>query len=161
MEYAQAPSTPGLVEEPNLSSVQEALACDDHLEPEDHNLTELVAKENLENASSVSSLHYGDKVATDWTLLNDTNHDAVLSMPADENGYLLGEQKIKQAKPQGDSPSVAVTDQISSGNPILVSLLFSVLAQQLNPFLLHQNVQLGKLLHQMAKTGRKICRMEL
>lgn len=114
MEYAQAPSTPGLVEEPNLSSVQEALACDDHLEPEDHNLTELVAKENLENASSVSSLHYGDKVAADWTLLNDTNHDAVLSIPADENGYLLGEQKIKQAKPQGDSPSVAVTDQISS-----------------------------------------------
>lgn len=114
MEYAQAPSTPGLVEEPNLSSVQEALACDDHLEPEDHNLTELVAKENLENASSVSSLHYGDKVAADWTLLNDTNHDAVLSIPADENGYLLGEQKIKQAKPRGDSPSVAVTDQISS-----------------------------------------------
>lgn len=114
MEYAQAPSTPGLVEEPNLSSVQEALACDDHLEPEDHNLTELVAKENLENASSVSSLHYGDKVAADWTLLNDTNHDAVLSIPADENGYLLGEQKIKQAKPQGDSPSVAVMDQISS-----------------------------------------------
>lgn len=114
MEYAQAPSTPGLVEEPNLSSVQEALACDDHLEPEDHNLTELVAKGNLENASSVSSLHYGDKVAADWTLLNDTNHDAVLSIPADENGYLLGEQKIKQAKPQGDSPSVAVMDQISS-----------------------------------------------
>ncbi|KAL6338456.1 hypothetical protein AAG906_020546 [Vitis piasezkii] len=114
MEYAQAPSTPGLVEEPNLSSVQEALACDDHLEPEDHNLTQLVAKENLENASSVSSLHYGDKVAADWTLLNDTNHDAVLSIPADENGYLLGEQKIKQAKPRGDSPSVAVTDQISS-----------------------------------------------
>lgn len=117
MEYAQAPSTPGLVEEPNLSSVQEALASDDHLEHEDHNLTELAAKENLENPSGVSSLHYGDSVAADWNLLNDTNHDAALSIPAEENGYILSEQKIKQAKSPGDSPSVAVTGQISSGNP--------------------------------------------
>ena len=117
VDYAQAPSTPGLVEEPNLSSVQEALASDDHLEPEDHNLTELAAKENLENASSVSSLHYEDSVAADWSLLNDTNHDAALSIPADENGCILSEQKIKQAKPPGDSPSVAVMEQTSSGNP--------------------------------------------
>lgn len=117
MEYAQAPSTPGLVEEPNLSSVQEALGSDDHLEPDDHNLTGLVAKGNLENASTVSDLHYGDKVAADLTLLNKTNHDAVLSVAADGNGYLLSEQKIKLTKPPGDSPSVSMTEQIS-GSPI-------------------------------------------
>ncbi|KAJ0018415.1 hypothetical protein Pint_11705 [Pistacia integerrima] len=43
VEYAEAPSTPGLVQEPNLPCVQEALACDDHLESEDRNSNELVA----------------------------------------------------------------------------------------------------------------------
>ncbi|XP_031273209.1 uncharacterized protein LOC116131682 [Pistacia vera] len=46
VEYAEAPSTPGLVQEPNLPCVQEALACDDHLESEDRNSNELVATEN-------------------------------------------------------------------------------------------------------------------
>ncbi|XP_031254712.1 sister chromatid cohesion 1 protein 4-like isoform X3 [Pistacia vera] len=46
VEYAKAPSTPGLVQEPNLPCVQEALACDDHLESEDRNSNELVAAEN-------------------------------------------------------------------------------------------------------------------
>ncbi|KVI09570.1 Rad21/Rec8-like protein, N-terminal, partial [Cynara cardunculus var. scolymus] len=51
VEYAQAPCTPGLWEEPNLSNIQETSACDDHHEPENHSLTDAV-KENLENASS-------------------------------------------------------------------------------------------------------------
>ncbi|XP_031381582.1 sister chromatid cohesion 1 protein 4 isoform X1 [Punica granatum] len=37
-EYAEAPATPMLVEEANLSSVQEALVSDDHLESEAHNV---------------------------------------------------------------------------------------------------------------------------
>lgn len=52
VEYAQAPCTPGLWEEPNLSNIQETSACDDHHEPENHSLTESAVKENLENASS-------------------------------------------------------------------------------------------------------------
>lgn len=32
VEYAQAPCTPGLLEEPNLSKTQEASVCDDQLE---------------------------------------------------------------------------------------------------------------------------------
>ena len=70
IEYAHAPSTPGLVEEPNLSKTQEVSACDDQLElgeepnlsniqeasgcdddPEsqDHNITNFAAKENCTN----------------------------------------------------------------------------------------------------------------
>ncbi|KAJ9540205.1 hypothetical protein OSB04_026711 [Centaurea solstitialis] len=52
VEYAQAPCTPGLWEEPNLSNIQDTSACDDHHEPENHRLTEFAVKENLENASS-------------------------------------------------------------------------------------------------------------
>lgn len=52
VDYAQAPCTPGLWEEPNLSNIQETSACDDHHEPENHSLTESAVKENLENASS-------------------------------------------------------------------------------------------------------------
>ncbi|KAI3793600.1 hypothetical protein L1987_36220 [Smallanthus sonchifolius] len=49
VDYAQAPCTPGLWEEPNLSNVQETSACDDHQEPENHAITESTVKENLEN----------------------------------------------------------------------------------------------------------------
>ncbi|KAJ0771402.1 putative rad21/Rec8-like protein [Helianthus annuus] len=50
VDYAEAPSTPGLWEEPNLSNIQETSTCDDHQEPENHTITEFVVKENLENA---------------------------------------------------------------------------------------------------------------
>ncbi|KAI3799557.1 hypothetical protein L1987_34856 [Smallanthus sonchifolius] len=49
VDYAQAPCTPGLWEEPNLSNIQETSACDDHQEPENHAITESTVKENLEN----------------------------------------------------------------------------------------------------------------
>lgn len=57
MEYDQAPRTPGLQEEPNLSNIQETSACDDHLEFEHQNLTEFAGKENMKNASSNSNLY--------------------------------------------------------------------------------------------------------
>ncbi|KAF3976738.1 hypothetical protein CMV_000094 [Castanea mollissima] len=96
VEYAQAPSTPGLLEEPNLSSVQETLACDDHMEL-DHTLTGLVASENTLTASGKSDFP-GDKNTVNWSLRNDLSADTV------ENGCLLGDQDIKQAKPQEHLP---------------------------------------------------------
>lgn len=57
MEYDQAPRTPGLLEEPNLSNIQETSACDDHLEFEHQNLAEFAVKENMKNASSNSNLY--------------------------------------------------------------------------------------------------------
>ncbi|CAI9090794.1 OLC1v1025646C2 [Oldenlandia corymbosa var. corymbosa] len=50
MDYAQAPSTPGLVEEPNLSNIQETSCCDDHNDFEDNHMTDVAAKDS-ENAS--------------------------------------------------------------------------------------------------------------
>uniref|UniRef100_A0A5B7B3K6 Putative cohesin subunit n=2 Tax=Davidia involucrata TaxID=16924 RepID=A0A5B7B3K6_DAVIN len=129
IEYAHAPCTPGLVEEPNLSNIQEASACDDHLESEDHNLTEFAAKENLENATSKSDLHYGSTNSVDQSLLNDMNPETVVPTLAEENGYLLDAQEIKQLKPLGGSPSTAGTmEHISLENPHSVSLPSSHMA---------------------------------
>ncbi|KAH0994442.1 hypothetical protein GBA52_018306 [Prunus armeniaca] len=83
--YAQAPSTPGLFEEPNLSGVQEPMACNDQLDLEDHNLSNLAAIRSPENICCVPGPRCGD----DSTM--------VLN---EENSYQLGDMEIKQAKPQ-------------------------------------------------------------
>ncbi|XP_052188097.1 sister chromatid cohesion 1 protein 4 isoform X2 [Diospyros lotus] len=116
VEYAQAPCTPGLLEEPNLSktqeasvcddqlelgeepnlsSIQEDLSCDDHEESQNLNITKFAAKENLENITSSSDHNCGNK-----SLPNDVNHATI-----------LGDQMINQLKSPGDSPSTA-------GNPV-------------------------------------------
>ncbi|CAI0448477.1 unnamed protein product [Linum tenue] len=59
-EYAQAPSTPVLVEEPNLSSVQHGLVCDDHFESEDRNSADIHGAESTEHLYSKSDLHHRD-----------------------------------------------------------------------------------------------------
>ncbi|KAL7109564.1 hypothetical protein ACP275_06G182800 [Erythranthe tilingii] len=50
MEYAQAPSTPGLVEEPNLSNIKEVSACDDHMELE-YSAMECTVTESAKNTN--------------------------------------------------------------------------------------------------------------
>ncbi|KAJ8753075.1 hypothetical protein K2173_011843 [Erythroxylum novogranatense] len=75
VDYAQAPSTPGLLEEPNLSSVQKGLASEDHLESEDHNLTELVGVESAETAAIKSDLLHGND-AKDLSSRNVLDSDA-------------------------------------------------------------------------------------
>ncbi|KAK6136338.1 hypothetical protein DH2020_029909 [Rehmannia glutinosa] len=97
MDYAQAPRTPGLVEEPNLSNVKDASACDDHLESEYH-LMESTVKENADNVP------YEDKQEVDWCSRDDTISDTIPLGPHEENGYLLGGLEIKESKPQGESP---------------------------------------------------------
>ncbi|CAN0859926.1 Sister chromatid cohesion 1 protein 4 [Linum grandiflorum] len=61
IEYAQAPSTPVLVEEPNLSSVQHALVCDDHLESEDRNSADIHGVESTENVYCKIDLRHRDE----------------------------------------------------------------------------------------------------
>lgn len=115
VEYAQAPSTPGLLEEPNLSSVQETLACDDHMEL-DHTLTGLIAAENALTASGKSDF-LGDKNTVNWSLRNDLNADTV------ENGCLLGDQDIKQVKPQEHlPPTEASMEHMLADNRLSTSL---------------------------------------
>ncbi|KAJ6432397.1 hypothetical protein OIU84_019608 [Salix udensis] len=109
LDYAQAPSTPGLIEEPNLSSVQDGLACDDHLEPEDHNLIEVAGIESTGNASSKSDLHQRDGT-TNLSPDNHLNYNTAVCMPSEENGCLSGDLEISQAKSQGELQSIALAD---------------------------------------------------
>ncbi|KAK6915794.1 Rad21/Rec8-like protein, C-terminal, eukaryotic [Dillenia turbinata] len=122
-EYAQAPTTPGLVEQPNLSVIQDTLACDDHLEPEDHNLTEFMSKDDDIGACDQLSHRFEDQTAGNCGLVNDVNHDTVLRDPAVENGYISDGQIIREATQQGDSLALLETaDNISPDNALPVSL---------------------------------------
>ncbi|KAL9402266.1 hypothetical protein Peur_006115 [Populus x canadensis] len=104
LDYAQAPSTPGLVEEPNLSSVQDGLACDDHLKSEDNKLTDGI--ESTGNASSKPNHHRDDTM--NLSLGNRLNCDTVVCIPAEENGCLSGDLEINQAESPGELLSTTV-----------------------------------------------------
>lgn len=113
MDYAQAPCTPGLVEEPNLSNVQETSACDDHIESEDNHLMESAVKENLENSSSRSNLRQGNEhMVVGWSMPIDTNADAAPFVPCEENGFHSSDLGIKP----GLSPSEVNTEDMSSND---------------------------------------------
>ncbi|KAF8395676.1 hypothetical protein HHK36_019626 [Tetracentron sinense] len=153
MECVQAPSTPGLAGEANPANVQEFPALNRtkitslpdsvevlmpdvtrNLESEDHNSTELVAKENLGNHSSKPDLHYGDTNAVDCSLLSDKSSDTVLHMPTGGNASLSDGLQIKQVKQQDESPSIAETVYpMSADTARSVSSPTSVLAEQLKP----------------------------
>ncbi|KAK6911774.1 Rad21/Rec8-like protein, N-terminal [Dillenia turbinata] len=122
-EYAQAPTTPGLVEQPNLSVIQDTLACDDHLEPEDHNLAEFVSKDDDIGACNKLDHHFEDDNAGKRRLVDDVNHDTALLYPAVENGYISDGPKIREATQQGDHLALLETlDNISPDNALSVSL---------------------------------------
>lgn len=92
VEHAQAPS-PEFMEHPSLSKDQEAGV----LESKDHGLSETEAVEDAENGISKCN-------ATEIVALS-------------ENGYLLGEMEMKQAKSQGNSASIPITtENISADN---------------------------------------------
>lgn len=80
-EYAEAPSTPGLVEQPNSSNAQEALVSDDHMDLEDHKNNDLVPEEGMRTASNRLDLHQEVNITTD------SNHDSVQCKLPEENGY--------------------------------------------------------------------------
>lgn len=109
IEYAQAPSTPGLVEEPNLSNIQETSACDDHLEPENHCLTEFSRKENLDNVSSKSGLYLENRNVMDDCLLSDVNPNPGVILLSKENGSLASEMESNQANLQKELDSNTTT----------------------------------------------------
>uniref|UniRef100_A0A7N0RBK3 Uncharacterized protein n=1 Tax=Kalanchoe fedtschenkoi TaxID=63787 RepID=A0A7N0RBK3_KALFE len=90
LEYAQAPGTPGLAEEPNLSN-QKTSASDDHFEPENH-LTESVTHENPTEILQ-SSPPRGHMAI---------NHD-LETICTEENGHISPEPNIKQSEPESNS----------------------------------------------------------
>ncbi|CAA2946295.1 sister chromatid cohesion 1 4-like isoform X1 [Olea europaea subsp. europaea] len=124
MDYAQAPCTPGLVEEPNLSNVQEASACDDHLEGEDH-LMESAVKENTKSVTSEG------KQEADWLSRDDVNSNANRWMVPDENGYHSGSLEIDLIKPQREAPFTEATlEHVNLDKPSSVSTPSSDLSNQ-------------------------------
>ncbi|KAF3452275.1 hypothetical protein FNV43_RR02708 [Rhamnella rubrinervis] len=119
LELAQ--SSPGLEEEPSQPTVQGALAHDDRLESKDHSLTNSVAVECTENVISKSDPHHENDNA-EWSLEKNLNYETVVGMHSEENGYLLGDMKIKEADPQGHSlPPVVTTENISADNGLSTS----------------------------------------
>ena len=119
MDLAQ--SSLGLEEEPNQSTNQGALAHDDRLESKDHDLTNSVAMERAENITSKSDPHH-DNDNAEWSLQKNLNHDTVVGMHSDENGYLLSGMKIKEANSLGHlSPTAVTMDNISADNGLSTS----------------------------------------
>ncbi|XP_047324860.1 sister chromatid cohesion 1 protein 4-like [Impatiens glandulifera] len=102
-DYAQPPSTPGLLEEPNLSNIQEVSACEDHMEVDDQIIQEQAVEDNLLNATSkwpkdesvlendcqtsgkeINQLAEFDGIGKDGELVSDLNHhglDETISTP--------------------------------------------------------------------------------
>ncbi|XP_059665649.1 sister chromatid cohesion 1 protein 4-like [Cornus florida] len=131
--YAQAPCTPGLLEEPNLSNIQEASAYDDHLESEDHNMTEFAAKENLESATSKVDFSNGNKNAVDESHSH-MNPEFVLLMPAEENGCLSDGQEVGQLNLPEDFPPTSVNiEHVSSEDPQSALLSSSIIDRVISP----------------------------
>ncbi|XP_050204858.1 sister chromatid cohesion 1 protein 4 [Mercurialis annua] len=93
IDYAQAPSTPGLVEEPNVSSFKERLVCNDHLELEEHLVRELGGMEISENAPSKSD--YNGNGVMDLSLADHLNHDTSVCTPVEEHSCLDGKINLE------------------------------------------------------------------
>ncbi|KAK6144951.1 hypothetical protein DH2020_021771 [Rehmannia glutinosa] len=126
MDYAQAPCTPGLVEEPNLSNVQEV---SDHLETE----CPLVESTMTENANNNN---YGDKQEVNWCSHDNANSDAIAMVSTEEYGYRSDGLDINFSKPLGESPVEAnvehdSVDEFLSGSKPSSDLVGQVKA--LNP----------------------------
>ncbi|CAA0814507.1 Sister chromatid cohesion 1 protein 4 [Striga hermonthica] len=97
MDYAQAPCTPRLVEEPNLSNAKVASACDDHLESEYH-LMESTVRENDDNVL------YKDKQEADWCSREDKISDAVPLGQHEENGHLSSSLEMNESNSHREFP---------------------------------------------------------
>ncbi|KAJ9176062.1 hypothetical protein P3X46_011412 [Hevea brasiliensis] len=115
IDYAQAPSTPGLMGEPDVSSVKEGLTCDDHLESEDHNLREFVGIESSENAPNKSDLHHSDD-AMDLSLGDHLNHDSGVCLAAGERSLPSGDLEVNQTGLKRDLLSTSVTTEHVPGD---------------------------------------------
>ncbi|KAK8541797.1 hypothetical protein V6N12_014420 [Hibiscus sabdariffa] len=114
VENDEDADAPGLAEVPSLSGVQKALA--DHVESENHNLTEL-DNDCVENASNKSNFLNGDNGPVDQSLHNDINHDAIVDATP-ENGCHISVMEKEQTKPVHDALSVEYTSAVgTTGGP--------------------------------------------
>ncbi|XP_044508689.1 sister chromatid cohesion 1 protein 4-like [Mangifera indica] len=109
VEYAEAPSTPGLVQEPNLFCVQEAPACDDHFESEDRNSNELVAAGSGHHVRDLEVKHVkplGDSVNS-MTMVSDYSEGTI--------GALDGSDRLENMKNAGVNKNVPNIMSVEQG----------------------------------------------
>ncbi|KAH9619952.1 hypothetical protein KSS87_002156 [Heliosperma pusillum] len=123
----QAPSTPGLMEEPDLPSAEEALVSDDHMD-EDQNISELAAKDVSGTASSQVEPSYVHSLG-----LNSNGN--LHQLDKQENEHVMSETSLLPneavgATPVGDAQPFrsiehieATRDVDSSGNKLKYSPL--------------------------------------
>ncbi|XP_068304163.1 uncharacterized protein [Pyrus communis] len=114
--YAQAPSTPGLFEEPNLFAVQEPMACSDHLDFEDHNLSNLASMGGSENAGRMSGmsaeliyLHTGT-FDTSTTRVSENEQNNVSAVPLKDVESSLEPNFTKEIEPLRSTEPVIMRD---------------------------------------------------
>ncbi|VFQ62561.1 unnamed protein product [Cuscuta campestris] len=84
VEYAHAPCTPGLAEEPNLLNIQETSACDEHLETEYQHPTASVMKGDLRNISEGDGGCDENSLPRHMPLPKDVLPDAVVDTHSEE-----------------------------------------------------------------------------
>ncbi|CAH9077395.1 unnamed protein product [Cuscuta europaea] len=89
VEYAHAPCTPGLAEEPDLSNIQETSACDDHLENEYQNPTKSIIG-GVHNIPLGDDVCDGSSLTRHMPMPNNAHPDAVLDTQFEENGCHSG-----------------------------------------------------------------------
>ncbi|XAR48362.1 hypothetical protein NMG60_11031172 [Bertholletia excelsa] len=95
--YAQAPDTPGLVEESSLSKTQEASVCEDHLE--------IVEDPNLSSIKETSA--YDDNAESDHNITNVLDKDKEDLENITINSHNLNDQEIDKLNSRGGLASTA------------------------------------------------------
>ncbi|XP_051121212.1 sister chromatid cohesion 1 protein 4 isoform X2 [Andrographis paniculata] len=105
-----APCTPGLVDEPNLSNVQEVSACDDHLESECH----LVESKVTKKAKSADE----DKHEVDCFSSNTNISNATPAAQTEENSHQPISMDIDLSKQQGEFPVDSNVEHVSLDEPM-------------------------------------------
>ncbi|KAL6504020.1 hypothetical protein OROGR_025943 [Orobanche gracilis] len=111
MDYAQAPSTPGLVEEPNLSNAREV---SDHLETQRGLVQSTMT-------GSAKNINYGDKQEVSWCSHNNAESDAIHIVLMEENGDTSDGLNVNLSKESGESPAEANSKHFSVGDSSLES----------------------------------------
>ncbi|XP_074343562.1 sister chromatid cohesion 1 protein 4-like [Apium graveolens] len=112
-KYDQAPRTPGLLVEPNLSDIQETSACDDVLEIENHNLTEFAARKNLENAFSNSDLYPAHNNVMNGLSCSGVDPD-IASVLSSALGDHVGAIPVENNSSVNTCPEPSIPDEVES-----------------------------------------------
>lgn len=121
-EYAEAPATPMLVEEANLSSVQEAIVSDYHVESVAHNINgEMEVKQSATKGCSEPAVESVDRFSVEGSLPSPSCPEPkpVLSSSQCQNGVmevLEGTEGIQNSIERVEGTSLCIDSQTETQN---------------------------------------------